>query len=309
MKIALFDGSNFAHISFHRAKSIILKNKAKKYAEKHKVSEKAAKADVAITKSDFSEVESMTYLVFFRKLHKYLKIFKDSIWIIAWDNPTSSDWRREVYSDYKGNRDYDTDPIWRDVMFPCMDNLKAVLQYYPIHQLNIEKLEADDIAYLVAKQFPGKDTVLISTDSDWLQIVQEFKVKLFHPLTDKYKKVPEGYEYIIQKAIMGDKGDNIPGLEGYGPKKSQKLAEELYGEDFIDNMSAPELTDEQQETILRNVKLMSIANNPHIKNADIDFSALRFQPKLDLRKIQKFYFDYKLKSLLEYFDRVADILS
>jgi 5'-3' exonuclease len=309
MKIALFDGSNFAHISFHRAKSIILKNKIKAYSEKHKVSEKKAKEKVKIEKTDFKEVESMYYLVFFRKFHKYLKIFIEYKWVVAWDNPTSSDWRREVFAEYKGNRDYDTDPIWRDVMFPVMDNLRWVLQYYPIYQFVVERLEADDIAYMLAKEHPGKDTVLVSTDSDWLQIVQEFGVKLFHPLMDKYKKSPEGYEYIVQKAIMGDKGDNIPGLEGYGSKKSQKLAEDLYGEDFVDDISAPELTKEQQKIILRNLKLMGIANNPNIKTAEVDFSVLDTVKPIDLKKIQKFYFDHKLKSLIEYFDRVADILS
>jgi 5'-3' exonuclease len=309
MKIALFDGSNFSHISFHRAKSIIFKNKIKIYAQENGISEREAKKVVAIDSSDYDGIEALTYTVFFRKIHKYFKIFNDYKWVIAWDNPTSSDWRREVYTDYKGNRDYDTDPIWREVMFPCMDKLKECLNHYPVIQITIEKLEADDIAYLVAKHFKGKDTVLLSTDSDWIQIVQEFGVKLFHPLTDKYKQAPKDYEYIIQKAIMGDKGDNIPGLEGYGPKKSQKLAEDLYGEDFIDDLSGPELTAEQQETILRNVKLMSIASNPYIKTANIDYSMFNSQPKIDLKKIQKFYFDNKLKALLEGFDKVADILS
>jgi 5'-3' exonuclease len=305
MKIALFDGSNFIHISFHRGKSIILKNKIKRYAEENKITEKQAKAKVTITKTDYKDVESMSYVIFFRKLHKYLKMFKQHKWVIAWDNPTSSDWRREVFADYKANRDYDTDPIWRQVLFPLLENLKIVLQNYPIHQITIERLEADDVAYLVAKQFPGKDTVLISTDSDWIQIAQEFGVKILHPLTDKYVKVPKSYEYIIQKAIMGDKGDNIPGLEGYGPKKSQQLAEQIYRDDFTD----VKLDSDQQKIILRNVELMSIAFNPNIKNTFIDFSVFDKEKKIDLKKIQKFYFDYKLKSLIESFDKIAEILS
>ena len=309
MKLAVFDGSNFVHISFHRAKSIVLGNKLKKYIKKTKRSERLAKSEVSIEKSDFGDIESMSYLVFFRKFHKYLKIFSEYKWVVAWDNPTSSDWRREVFVEYKGNRDYDTDPIWRDVMFPVMDNLKWIFKYYPVYQFVVEKLEADDIAYLIAKKYPGKDTVLVTTDSDWLQIVQEFGVKLFHPLTDKYRKAPEGYEYIIQKAIMGDKGDNIPGLDGYGPKKSQKLAEEMYGEDFIDALSADELTAKDAKIVLRNVQLMSIANNPYVKKANIDFSVLNSVKKIDLKKIQKFYFDKKLKSLLEYFDKVVEVLS
>lgn len=307
MKIAVFDGSNFSHISFHRAKSIVFKNKIKEYAEEHVISEKEAKKYVQIEKSDYEEVESMSYLVFFRKFHKYLKIFSEHKWIVAWDNPTSSDWRREIFPEYKGNRDYNTDPIWKDVMFPIMDNLKWILQAYPVYQFIVERLEADDIAYLIAKKYPGKDTVLISTDSDWIQTMQEFGVKLFNPLTDKYKKVPE-YNYILHKAIVGDKGDNIPGLVGYGPKKAEKLTEQLSNKNLKET-PATDITQEQQQIIMRNLKLMGIGNNPLVSNPQIDFSIPESPKKIDLKKIQKFYFDYKLKSLLEHFDKVAEILS
>jgi len=74
-KFVLFDGNNLAHIAFHRGKSIVQKEKGE-----------------LLTKEDFSVVESMMYLVYFRKLHKYIKMFKNSYFIMTWDNPGSSEW-------------------------------------------------------------------------------------------------------------------------------------------------------------------------------------------------------------------------
>jgi 5'-3' exonuclease len=136
MKIVLVDGNNFAHISFARSKAIILKNKME--------SKKLNKKEAAIAQDDYKQIEMMTYVIFFRKLHKYIKKFNDYKFIVCWDNPTSSDWRKAVYPEYKSGRDYVTDPIWL-MFFNCMDEIKRCLNYYPILQFNIETLEADDI--------------------------------------------------------------------------------------------------------------------------------------------------------------------
>lgn len=309
-KYAILDGNNLAQIAFHRGKSIVAKDKIKEYAEQNNTTESEAKKLAEIDESDFEAIEGMAYLVFFRKLHKLYKNFKDYIFIIAWDSAGSSDWRREVYEGYKANRDYGTDPTWK-VFFTVRDELREVLKAYPIHQIKIERLEADDIMYEMSRQLSqeGHRVVIISGDSDMIQVVQEFGVKLFHPIKHKYVPAPKTYDYCVYKAIKGDKSDTIQGLFGYGEKKATKLAEEAFGEDFVDDFSAPELSDEQQKQVLRNLQIIRISNNPNLKEVVVDIPKIDKDNHIDLNKIKKFYFDKKLRSLLEGFDSVATIFS
>lgn len=310
-KYAILDGNNLAQIAFHRGKSIVVKDKIKEYAEQNDVNESNAKKTVTVDESDFEAIEGMAYLVFFRKLHKLYKNFKSHIFIIAWDSAGSSDWRREVYDGYKSNRDYVTDPTW-PIFFKVRDELREVLKAYPMHQIKIERLEADDIMYEMSKQLTneGHKVVIISGDSDMIQVVQEFGVKLFHPIKHKYVPAPKTFDYCIYKAIKGDKSDTIEGLSGYGEKKATKLAEELYSEDFIDDFSAPELSKEQQDQVLRNLKIIRISNNPNLKQVTVDIPRIaKDNHSIDLSRVKKFYFDKKLRSLLEGFDSVASIFS
>jgi 5'-3' exonuclease len=308
-QFALFDGNNLGHIAFHRGKSIILKNKIKEYAKKHKVKESVAKKKVALKESDFPAVEGMMYTVFFRKLHKLFKIFKEHTYIICWDNPGSSEWRREIYPDYKVRRDYDTDPIWR-VLFDGMDEIRKVLNFYPVHQEQIEKLEADDIMYVMSGELSklGK-VVIVSGDSDMIQAIQKFGVKVYHPIKDKYVEAPKNYDYCIFKAIKGDKADDIEGIVGYGDVKAARLAEDMYGEDFVDDIACPELNKEQQKKVLKNLRIIRIENNPNLKNIKVSTSSIEASKRIEFDKIKKFYFDHKLKSLIEDFDTVISIFT
>ena len=113
--------------------------------------------------------------------------------------------------------------------------------------------------------------IIISTDKDFYQLVQE-DVKIYNPtkkflvtldtFTEKinkthkttFKKItPE--EYIIFRYLVGDSSDNIPGIYGIGPKRSQKILEEHEGKfDSIFN----NLKEEDKPIFSRNLKLMNL---------------------------------------------------
>lgn len=309
-KYAILDGNNLAQIAFHRSKSILLKDKISARAKEDGIAEKEAKALTIFEADDMLSIENMSYLVFFRKLHKLYKDFKDHSFIMTWDSAGSSAWRRAIYPQYKSNRDYTSDDSW-NVFFEFRDKLIEVLEYYPIHQMKIDNLEADDIMYEMSKLITarGDKVVVISGDSDMIQIAQEFGAKLFHPIQHKYVKPPKTYDYCIYKAIKGDKSDTIEGLRGYGEKRATRLAEELFGEDFIDDLSTDELTKEQQDHVLRNLKIIRISNNPNLHQVKLDLDHIDSDSGVDLNKIKKFFFDHKQKTLLESFEAVANIFS
>jgi 5'-3' exonuclease len=292
-KYLLLDGNNLSHIAFHRAKSIILKIKKK------------TDPNAELVASDYSDVESMMYNTFFMKFHKHLRKFKGYYFIFCWDNFGSSEWRRAIYDQYKVRRDYDKDPVWK-ILFDGIAKLQSVLRSYPVYQITVEKLEADDIMFTLSDKLRTYgDVTILSGDSDMIQAVQLFGIKLYHPIKDKYIKCPETYDYTLFKAIMGDHTDDIEGVYGYGPVKSAKLAEAVENDPNAIN----KLDKDQQDIVKRNQRLIDIRNNPNLCKVNLDITSIHSSTNVDTSKIQKFYFDNKLKILIEDFDSVISLFA
>lgn len=301
-KYILFDGSNISHIAFHKAKSIVYAEVAERVGKKN-----GRQVDplVDLTEDDITHIEGMMYHVFFMKVHNIFKSFPNSNYMFAWDAAGSSDWRKERFPDYKSNRVYTGDPTWK-VLFSGITEIKEVLKYYPVHQAGYEKLEADDILFVYGKELGAEnEVVIVSTDSDLLQIAQKFKnVKIFHPLKKKFVQIPKTYDICIFKSIKGETGDGIPGIKGYGDKKSVKLAEE-YVEDH--DIIEDTLKDDEYKIFKRNIELIDISYNPNLHKVEVELDKIHDATKyIDFNKIKKFYFDKKLKDLLGKFDSVTE---
>jgi 5'-3' exonuclease len=329
-KYILLDGNNLAHIAFHRAKSIILKNKINDYVERYsgtkpkRLIQKEAKEKVKLENKDFKAISGMMFLVFFRKLHKHLKNFNGKF-VMTWDNPGSgkNGWRCEVYSEYKSGRDYKTDPIYT-VLFDGIDKLREVLEYYPIYQIGIDGMEADDILYLYSKLLRPNKVTIISTDSDLIQIAQEFdNVTIFHPIKDCEVEIPENYDITFYKSLMGDKSDDIKGVSGFGKKKALNAAilisegktpEEVFMDavpkKIKDIKEREKIVKENVDIFKRNLKIIKISNNPSLKNYNLNILKIDDDTNhVNLKKIQKFYFDHKLVSLLEEFSSISTLFT
>ena len=107
---------------------------------------------------------------------------------------------------------------------------------YPV--LRYKGVEADDIAAHLVK-FKNKYDLeyiwLISSDRDWDLLIQE-NVGRFSYVTRKEVRLDnwnEHYDippemYISMKCLTGDKGDNVRGIPGIGPKRATQLIEQ-YG--------------------------------------------------------------------------------
>ena len=113
---------------------------------------------------------------------------------------------------------------------------KEVLDAMGIKHFEIDNYEADDIIGTVAKIVDEEDefiATIISSDKDLLQLISdEVEVKLlktsgFVRMTrEEFKNTYGGIEPINMidlKALMGDKSDNIPGVQGIGEKTAVNL--------------------------------------------------------------------------------------
>lgn len=114
---------------------------------------------------------------------------------------------------YKGNRKSEKPEHLPAIRQHMIDNWNAVVS---------EGEEADDLIGIAATDlYP--DCVVVSIDKDMLQLPGTH----FNPVTLRWKEVDvfDGLKFFYQQILTGDRADNIVGLYGIGPKKSEKLLE------------------------------------------------------------------------------------
>jgi len=169
--------------------------------------------------------------------------------IIVFDGVGGSNARRNLFPDYKANRNtnrmtnysiFQSKDEEQESINNQMERLIQYLQCLPITIVSIDGLEADDIiGYLATKFEKHSETskvTIMSADKDFLQLVSP-KVSLYSPTKKKLytpKDVLEEFgvssiNFINYKILLGDASDNVPGVTGLGPKKLIKLFPELTG--------------------------------------------------------------------------------
>jgi DNA polymerase-1 len=147
-------------------------------------------------------------------------------------DPKGDTFRNSLYADYKANR-----PPMPDDLRAQIAPLHALIRAMGIPLLIVEGVEADDVIGTLAVQARNQQqAVLISTgDKDMAQLVSEH-VTLVNTMTntvldrdgviEKFGIAPE--QIVDYLALMGDKVDNIPGVDKCGPKTAVKWLQE-YG--------------------------------------------------------------------------------
>ena len=192
----------------------------------------------------------------------------------------SSTYRKAIAPDYKQNRkdkfaeQSEEERIAFEEFFEEFEaSLDLLEEEYPI--LRYKGVEADDIAaHLVKyrKEYDLEYIWLISSDRDWDLLIQE-NVGRFSYVTRKevrldnwrehYEVCPE--QYISLKCLTGDKGDNVPGIPGIGPKRAVQLIRD-YGDAMDIYNSTPiesrykyiQALNENAEQLLVNYELMDL---------------------------------------------------
>ena len=194
----------------------------------------------------------------------------------------SSSYRKELSSDYKANREAlranQTEQEKEDFAMFFAEYERAVElchAWQDIEVLKFHRVEADDIAaYLVKhKADLGIDKIwLVSSDRDWDLLINE-DVSRFSYVTRKETTLATWHEqydfdpeqYITYKCLTGDKGDNVPGIAGIGPKRAVTVMEQ-FGDvfDIYENCPIPgkykyiEQLNANAEQLLLNVELMDL---------------------------------------------------
>ncbi len=157
---------------------------------------------------------------FFRNLKPILEKFEaDAAYFVLEGKPTH---RIDLLPEYKGTRKKQPDTFWAQ-----KDEILSILDKLPILQVRHPKHECDDVIANLAKHHLGKgdDVIIISNDTDFIQLFDVFDCGNFHiwnPRKKSYVERPD-YNYLDWKSLRGDSSDNIPGIKGVGDKTAEKL--------------------------------------------------------------------------------------
>lgn len=137
-------------------------------------------------------------------------ITTSDIIILAGD--TQQNWRKCLDCSYKANRaekkKKDSRIAW-EVQYAKFNNLLEHIQNtLPFNVIKIDTLEADDIIGYGVRYFKEKICIIVSSDSDFDQLQQFENVRIFSPVSKKYKIV-KNPELVVPKKIKKEKTDNL----------------------------------------------------------------------------------------------------
>src|SRR6185436_427838 len=172
-------------------------------------------------------------------------------------------YRNEIYADYKANRD--ETPADLIPQFPL---IREATEAFGIPALEIEGFEADDLIATYARlaQAEGKKVVIVSSDKDLMQLVNE-NVRLYDPIKNRYL----GREDVIEKfgvppekvvdvqALAGDPTDNVPGVPGIGIKTAAQLITEYGDLETLLTRAGEIKQQKRRENLIENAELARIS--------------------------------------------------
>lgn len=212
---------------------------------------------------------------YIRTIESLAKSYNAGTIIVCADG--GSTWRKEIYPEYKANRKerYAEQTAQEEKEFEMFmaefaNTLTLIKEKHPV--FHFKGVEADDIAAFITHNIEFDECWLISSDKDWDLLISD-KVSRFSTVTRKETTVhnwDEHYDfeiedYITFKCLTGDKGDNVPGVPGVGPKRAVQLMEQ-YGTVFDIYDACPlegkykyiQAVNENAEQLLTNVELMDL---------------------------------------------------
>jgi len=185
----------------------------------------------SIMNSDDEDIKAV--VGFIASINKLMKKFRTRNIIIVFDSETSTQSRLEEFEEYKQNRiDYSQVPD-EENPFTQLPHIYKALSYLNVEYYEATICEADDYIASLSDRYRAEfDVVIVSTDKDFLQLVDD-KTTVYNPVGKEgtlytsekvYEKFLVSPKQIIDyKILVGDPSDNITGVKGIGKKTAAKI--------------------------------------------------------------------------------------
>jgi DNA polymerase-1 len=181
--------------------------------------------------------------------------------IIAFDGPNS--WRKHRYPEYKASRTVST-RVWSDA-------LRSTCEASGLRTVTCEQFEADDVIATLEHRIreSGRKTAVLSGDSDLLVLASDscnvyqfgrkeeprYAWREQRWICEKYG-IASAQRLRDYKAIVGESGESLSGISGYGPKKALQLLERFGTADAL--LQSVALTDANREQLALMLELVTL---------------------------------------------------
>ncbi|MBC8441565.1 MAG: DNA polymerase I [Deltaproteobacteria bacterium] len=245
-----------------------------------------------------------------------LKLLKDNFpeYAVVLFDVKGPTFRHKLYDQYKANR-----PPMPEELAAQIPDIKRIIRALNIPIIEKLGFEADDLVGTYSKlaQEQGFEVVMVTGDKDFIQLITE-KCTLWDPMKDtitdvnKIKKDMgiEPGQFIDVLGLAGDTSDNIPGVQGVGPKTAIKLIAKFGSiENIYENIDNIEAQTKLYENLLssKNIVLLSrdlatINMSVPVKESIEDFKLKPF----DRKKAFELFQEFEFKTLAAEFAQKAD---
>lgn len=169
-----------------------------------------------------------------RTLEHLMQELEPSEMIVCWDRRCHR--RYAAYPDYKKHRQpenlKDEDREFREDVERQIDDLRHILTYLPVIQIEEPGAEADDCIGMLSAFLKLENVGIVTSDYDLYQLAHKAKPGqqgahvIFNRDGTPAEMEFKPKQYLIYKVLVGDTSDHIKGVLGVGDKTTRKLIRE-----------------------------------------------------------------------------------
>jgi hypothetical protein len=209
---------------------------------------------------------------------KYRKEYGEMV--IACDGGNT--WRKQIFPQYKASRKKNREesgldwPEFFRILGVVRDEIRENLPFKVIH---LQGVEADDVIATLTEKTQdfgqGQPVMIISSDTDFVQLHRYKNVKQFSPMKKAMIKEADPVRYLQEHILRGDSGDGVPNvLSGddvfvsggrQSPIRAKQIDEWVANWDKLDYHMNPQ----QYRNFQRNQKLIDLSSIPSEKKVEI----------------------------------------
>jgi DNA polymerase I len=244
--------------------------------------------------------------LFLKSLKSLQDKFSPSETYVCWDKKLkypSTNFRKQLAPEtYKQNRDSEL----ASKVHEQHDLIENWLKDLGVKQMYPGCLEADDVISWLCQEKCTSSTI-VTVDQDLLQLVNS-NTHFYNPHKKKLVTL-ENFEeeigvtvnhLVYYKALLGDKSDNIDGIEGYGTVKSKRLV--LEGYEGIKKV----LDEDQQRKFDKNVFMIDLLGSYNKEEGETDCYQKQYEElktlKTNIKEFERKCYEAEFYSIIKSID-------
>lgn len=242
----------------------------------------------------------------------YISQFKPDAVYIGVDYKKS--WRKELTSIYKANRagirEKSSDVVDWEGFYKFMDDFTDELRNnFPFYTPLVPTMEADDVIGWLVPNLPKEDEkIMVTGDTDYIQLLKYPNTKLWTPNKKAYVKCLDPEHALMIKIICGDKSDNIPGCQrGLGEKKAEKLLESGKFNDVMNQIDGDGKPCEFRRNFDRNRQLIDMTYIPEELQKQLQQQLINYKLSTG-NNIFKYLIEHKLREMFDNIERYRQLM-